>query len=244
VGQDETGDFFENDLKEAGVNTMLFRRETVTGTAIALISPDSERTFATHLGAALELQATDLDPEYFRKYDILYLEGYLIYDRQLVEVACRVAKSMGMKIAIDLASYNVVDARLADFREIIGNYADIVFANEEEARSYTGADPEEALIIMAGECDIAVVKIGKDGSIIRRGKESVRIKSHPVNCRDTTGAGDLYAAGFLYGYAVDTSLERCGITGSLLAGNVIETIGARMDEMRWRDIKEYLKTQF
>src|SRR3989339_26298 len=105
IGKDDTGDFFENDMKSAGVNTLLIRRDTVTGTAVALISPDSERTFATHLGAATELEASDLDEALFKGYDILYLEGYLIFNKPLVETACRMAKENNMKVALDLASY-------------------------------------------------------------------------------------------------------------------------------------------
>jgi len=133
IGRDETGDFFENDMKKAGVKTMLFRRSTMTGTAVALISPDSERTFATHLGAAVELGADDLKPELFKSFDILYLEGYLINDKSLVEKACRIARENNMEVVLDLASYNVVLAKIDDFRDIVSKYVDIIFANEEEA---------------------------------------------------------------------------------------------------------------
>ena len=201
IGKDDTGDFFENDMKNAGINTMLFRRDSVTGTAVALISPDSERTFATHLGAAVELEAADLNPEHFNGYDILYLEGYLIFNKPLVETACRIAKEKKMKIALDLASYNVVDAKLADFKEIVEKYVDIVFANEEEARSFTGMEPEEALNLISQFCEIAVVKVGSEGSWIKRGEEIIKIGAAKVNLKDTTGAGDLYASGFLYGYS-------------------------------------------
>ena len=105
-----------------------------------------------------------------------------------------------MKIALDLASYNVVDAKLADFKEIIEKYVDIVFANEEEAKSFTGFEPTKALDRLSSYCDIAVIKVGKDGSLIKRGKEIINIGTIPVQCIDTTGAGDLYASGFLYGY--------------------------------------------
>src|ERR1035437_853568 len=125
VGKDTTGDFFESDMRKAGVKTFLSRRNSVTGTAVALISPGSERTFATHLGAAVELESSDLDPEDFKNYDILYLEGYLIINKALVERTCRIAKNSNMKIALDLSSYNVVDAKLDDFREIIENYVPV-----------------------------------------------------------------------------------------------------------------------
>jgi sugar/nucleoside kinase (ribokinase family) len=240
IGKDDTGDFFEKDMKKAGVNTFLTRRNSATGTAVALISPGSERTFATHLGAAVELAANDLEDSYFREYNILYMEGYLIINKQLVETACEIARKNNMKIAIDLASYNVVDAKLADFKEIIEKYVDIVFANEEEAKSFTGLNPDDALNALSMICEIAIVKVGKEGSLIKRGEEVIKIGTLPVNCIDTTGAGDLYASGFLYGYAKGLPLESCGYFGSILSGHVIEIVGARMDEVRWKNLMKML----
>jgi sugar/nucleoside kinase (ribokinase family) len=243
VGKDDTGDFFESDMKKAGVKTFLSRRNSVTGTAVALISPGSERTFATHLGAAVELEPGDLNPEDFKNYDILYLEGYLIINKALVERTCRIAKNNNMKIALDLSSFNVVDAKLDDFKEIIENYVDIVFANEEEAKSFTGMAPIDALRSISALCDIAVIKVGKEGSLIKHGDGIIKIGTISVQCIDTTGAGDLYASGFLYGYANGLSLEKCGLFGSVLAGHVIEIVGARMDENRWKKIMEILKEE-
>jgi sugar/nucleoside kinase (ribokinase family) len=244
IGRDDLGDFFETDLRQAGINTMLIRRESFTGTAVALISPDSERTFATHLGAAIELEARDLEPEQFNGYDILYLEGYLIINKPLVETACAIAKENGMKIALDLASYNVVEARLDDFKEIVEKYADIVFANEEEARAFTGFYHEEALQEISKLCEIAVVKVGSQGSWIQREGEKIKIDAATVKLKDTTGAGDLYASGFLYGYARGEDLVRCGLYGSILAGHVIEIVGARMDSDKWQKARnEVLEIQ-
>jgi sugar/nucleoside kinase (ribokinase family) len=241
IGKDETGDFFEKDMKSAGVNTLLIRRDSVTGTAVALVTPDSERTFATHLGAATELEAGDLNNNQFIGYDILYLEGYLIFNRPLVETACRLAKDNNMKVALDLASYNVVEFKLQDFREIVEKYVDIVFANEEEARAYTGKNPDEALKILSEVCEIAIVKTGSEGSLVKRGDEILKIGTLKVNLHDTTGAGDLYASGFLYGYSNNYSLEICGQFGSVLAGNVIELIGAKMPDKKWKQIKTSIK---
>jgi sugar/nucleoside kinase (ribokinase family) len=142
-----------------------------------------------------------------------------------------------MKIALDLASYNVVDARLADFKEIVEKYTDIVFANEEEARSFTGREPGEALNIISQFCEVAVIKVGGGGSWVKRGEEIIKIDAAKVNLKDTTGAGDLYASGFLYGYAQNESLDVCGQYGSVLAGHVIEIVGARMDPEKWENIK-------
>jgi sugar/nucleoside kinase (ribokinase family) len=146
-----------------------------------------------------------------------------------------------MKIALDLASYNVVDAKLSDFKEIIEKYIDIVFANEEEARSYTGLSPLEALDMISQSCEIAIVKVGKEGSYIKRGEEIIKVGTIDVQSLDTTGAGDLYASGFLYGLAGGYSLEKCGLFGSVLAGHVIELVGAKMDEPRWKKIFGIIK---
>lgn len=236
VGIDDTGAFFENDMKDAGVSTIMFKRDSPTGTAVALITPDSERTFATHLGAATELNAGELTADLFKDYDILYLEGYLIFNRPLVEKACSIAKDLNMKVALDLSSYNVVEAKLDDFREIIAKYVDIIFANEDEARSYTGLEPPDSLYALSGCCEIAVVKAGKDGSWIKRGDEVYKIDAHEVKCIDTTGAGDLYSAGFLFGLVSGLSLEKCGVIGSYLAEQVICITGARMNSTKWADI--------
>jgi len=238
IGRDKTGDIFEEDMKKAGVNNILFKRESVTGTAVALISQDSQRTFATHLGAAVELEAEDLKEEYFKPYDILYFEGYLIINKPLVVKACTLARSNNMEIAIDLASYNVVDACKKDFIGIIEKYADIVFANEDEAKALTGREPEEALKKIAAMCKVAVIKTGREGSLIQRCEELIKVGTLPIKCKDTTGAGDLYASGFLFGYANDLSLDKCGSLGALLAGNVIEMVGARIPDNKWPAIRK------
>jgi sugar/nucleoside kinase (ribokinase family) len=238
IGKDETGDFFENDLKKAGVKTFLQRGKTSTGTAVALISRDGQRTFATHLGAAVELDAANLNPVDFDGFDILYLEGYLIINKNLTVEACRIAKSRKMKIAIDLASYNVVEANLNAFREVISEYADIVFANEEEAKAFTGKGPKTALKMISQICDIAIVKTGKKGSWIKRGCEVIKVGVPRVKPVDTTGAGDMYAAGFLYGYARNLSLDKCGAIAAISAGKVIEIVGARLSREKWSEIKK------
>jgi sugar/nucleoside kinase (ribokinase family) len=238
IGKDELGDFFENDMKKAGINTMLIRQNTITGTAVAIISPDSERTFATHLGAAVELEDKDILPGYFEGFDILYLEGYLVINRPLVEATCRLAKEKNMKIAIDLSSYNVVESNLKTFTEIVDKYVDILFANEEEARSFTGMEPAEALNYISKLCEVAVIKVGSEGSWIKRDQEIIKIGTASVDLKDTTGAGDLYASGFLYGYVKGLDLEKCGLLGSLMAGKVIEIVGARMEGSRFELIKK------
>jgi sugar/nucleoside kinase (ribokinase family) len=242
VGRDELGNFYEKDMVEAGVTPVLMRaHSSPTGTAVALVTPDSERTFATHLGAATELVAEELNSLFFKGYHILYLEGYLIFNLPLVEQACRLAKEKRMCIALDLSSFNVVQDMLPRFNEIVDQYVDIIFANEEEARAFTGLEPRDALDAIAERCTVAIVKTGPVGSWIKRGDEVIRVDALPVTPVDTTGAGDLYAAGFLYGFSHGFSLDKCGLFGSILAGKVIEVVGARMPEEKWKEAKEMIR---
>jgi sugar/nucleoside kinase (ribokinase family) len=212
-----------------------------TGRAIALISQDSERTFATHLGAAIELAAEHLTAFNFKQYDYLHIEGYLVQNHDLITTALSLAKENGLKVSLDLASYNVVEANLDFLRAVVTKYVDIVFANEEEAKAFTGKEPKEALDEIAGMAEIAVVKTGSKGSFIKSGNEIVEIGVITVNPVDTTGAGDLYASGFLYGQSMGYSLEKCGTTGALLAGNVIEVIGSKMGAERWTGIRKIME---
>ena len=243
VGQDSVGHFFHDDMVHAGTKPFLSSTNTETGRAIALVSPDSERTFATYLGAAVEISENNLKDTYFKDYNMLHLEGYLAPLQLLMETAMKKAKQYHMLVSLDLASYNVVESNLDFLHTIMSKYVDIVFANEEEAKTYTGlTDPVAALHTLAQSSEIAVVKIGKNGSLVQRGKEVHTIGITPAKSVDTTGAGDLYAAGFLFGLIQGLPLEKCGNVGALLAANVIEELGAKISDSRWEKILQALKT--
>ncbi|MDP3463631.1 MAG: adenosine kinase [Bacteroidales bacterium] len=233
VGADEIGVFFISDLANNNIKPILNQSNTPSGIAIALVSPDGERTFATHLGAAIELSAEHLQHHLFEGFDFFYVEGYLVQNEALLYKALEMAKSAGLIVALDLASYNVVEVKRDFLTEILEKYVDIVFANEEEAKSLTGLSPHEAVNHLAKSCSIAVVKIGENGSLIRSADEFSHVEANKAQAIDTTGAGDLYAAGFIFGLASGYPLDRCGKIGSLLAANVIEVIGAKMDQAHW-----------
>lgn len=241
IGTDEMGKVFHDDMVNAGINAHLSQSHIETGRAVALISPDTERTFATYLGAAIELNRDDLSPELFYQYDIFHIEGYIVQNHALLEAALKLARETGLKISLDLASYNVVDQNRDFLEEMLKKYVDIVFANEDEARSLTGREPAEALEELAELCDIAVVKIGKDGSLVKNGNLKFEIGILPVKSIDTTGAGDLYASGFLYGIVQGYPLDSCGRIGAILAGKVIEIIGPKLEEAGWKTVKELVK---
>jgi len=239
IGKDEMGTFFSNDMKNSGIIPMLIPSETESGKAVALVSPDSERTFATFLGAAVELSDADLKADDFSGYHYLHIEGYLVQNHALIERALQLAKEAGLKVSLDLASYNVVEDNLAFLQEMSRKYVDILFANEDEARAFTGeSDPEKALDKIAETVDLAVVKVGAKGSFVKQNNNKYQVGVIEATSRDTTGAGDLYAGGFLFGLVNNLSLDKAGELGALLSGNVIEVIGAKMDEARWDKIRE------
>jgi len=197
---------------------------------------------ATFLGAAVELSSDLLDPKVFSAYDHLHLEGYLVLNHQLVEKALEYAHRLKMTVSLDLASYNVVESNLDFLNRIVRDHVDIVFANEEEARAFTGqTDPARALDTLSRLCDTAIVKIGEKGSLIAHLGNTYKAGVIPVHCLDTTGAGDLYAAGYLFGMANQLSPEACGNAGALLAGKVIEVAGAKISKASWADIRKILK---
>jgi len=236
VGNDELGQSYHDGLMHIGAKPILFHSSTATGVAMALVTPDSERTFGTYLGAAVELSPSDLFIDLFNGYNIAYIEGYLVQNHDLIRKAVALAREAGLTIAIDLASYNVVEANLDFLKEIIANHVDIIFANEEEAKAFTGKNPEEAVSELAGMCEIAVVKTGVKGSLVQHKQELIKIGITGTTCIDTTGAGDLYAAGFLYGISRNLPLAVCGKIASILAGKVITVYGARMDDNNWSTI--------
>ena len=240
IGHDDLGRIFYNDLLRSHINPRLFYSDTESGRAIALISPDTERTFATYLGAAVELSPDDLDESIFHGFDYFHIEGYIVQNHKLLEKAVKLARKNKMRVSLDLASYNVVDANREFLEYIVKHYVNILFANEDEARSFTGLPPSEALQTIAGLCEIAVVKRGKQGSIVGHGKKAYQIGVIDVKSVDTTGAGDLYAAGFLYGLVNGMPLDKCGRAGAILAGKVIEVMGPKMDEQRWEDARRMI----
>lgn len=243
VGHDSTGDFFESALDNLGIQPFILRGEERSGKCVSLVSPDGERTLVTHLGAAVEMKAEDLKPEIFDGYDCLYVEGYLVQDHNLIRGAIRMAKELGLKVAIDLASFNVVEENIDFLREVISEYVDIVFANEDEARAFSGEEePVNALQYISTMCDLVIVKIGMRGALIKQGSEVSHVGIMAAAKRvDTTGAGDFYAAGFLAGMCEGLTLRQCGTIGAITAGKVIEIVGTTPTEEAWDDVARLVK---
>lgn len=237
IGDDELGLLFKSDQEQYGVNSMLLKSEHSSGRSMVFVSGgNAERTFAVYLGAALDLVPEDLKPDYFEGHDYFHIEGYLVQNQALIRKAVELAHDAGCIISLDMASYNVVESNNAFLHDIIDRYVDIVFANETEAKAFTKFhDPKKSLEEISTHCKIAVVKVGKDGSWVRSGDEEYKIPAWPAEPVDATGAGDTYAAGFLYAHSLGMPLKVCGEIGSIIAAKVVEVIGTKIDVNRWKE---------
>ena len=241
VGDDATGEFFSANCEKCGITPYLTKLPAQSGIAYTFISPGGERTFATYLGAAAMMGPDDLTPEMFEGYDYLYVEGYLVQNHSLILRAVELAKEKGLKVCLDLASYNIVAADHDFFTRLVTEYVDVVFANEEEARAFAMAEPADALECLHSLCEVAVVKLGPAGSTIMRGGERIFAEAWPVDkVIDTTAAGDFYAAGVMYGLMNDCSLEQCAQVGTILSGHVIQIVGTQLVEETWEQMKNLI----
>jgi sugar/nucleoside kinase (ribokinase family) len=240
AGTDAYGDLYERDLRACRVQPCLTRVALVpTGTAMTFITPDAQRTFAVHLGAATHLSTRDI-PAQATDAAIVYLTAYVLEHPNTRSVALELMRSAKGTIALDLSDPALIRRSRELVLRAVRDHADIVFANEPEARALTGKDAPLALEELSSMARVAIVKVGKDGSLIREGNRTIHAKAHVVSAIDTTGAGDAYAAGFLLGYLKGKSLEICGELGSLLASKVITHIGARLSAIPEHDVKKLL----
>ena len=234
VAADQFGGIFRHDIRSLGIE---YTTEPAvdgqpTARCLILVTPDGERTMNTFLGASVDLTAADIDPHLIGAAKFVYLEGYL-FDKDAAKSAfheaARLAKESGAKVALSLSDPFCVDRHREDFRALVKDGADIVFANEKEITSlYETNTFLEAADAALQDCEMAVLTRSEAGSLIVSSGETMEIPADPVSqVVDATGAGDLYAAGFLYGLARRLPLETCGRLGSLAAAEAISHIGAR-----------------
>lgn len=238
VGNDEMGRLFRQECERFGVIPHLIESTEDTGVAITFISPNAERTFATYLGAAATMQPEQVDESIFDHYDLIHIEGYLIFNHDLILNVCKKAKAHGLQISMDMASYNLIESNLDFVKMLLRDYVDIIFANEEEAKAFTGVEQLEALHKLSDDCSIAIVKVGKDGSYIKMNGEVTAIAPVDAQRVDTTGAGDIYASGFLYGLVNDYGALKSGNLASYLSARLIEYVGAKLPDEEWIEVEK------
>ena len=235
VANDHLGNIFAHDIRAQGV---AFDTKPLTGTpptarSMIFVTPDGERSMNTYLGACVELGPEDVEASKASDAKVTYFEGYL-WDpplaKEAIRMTAKLAHAAGREVSMTLSDPFCVDRYRDEFLELMrSGTVDIVFANEHELKSlYQTADFDTALNAIRADCKLAAVTRSENGSLIVRNSETVEIKAVEIDeLVDTTGAGDLYAAGFLFGYTSGKDLETCGNLGSLAAGIVIQQIGPR-----------------
>ena len=234
TADDQFGQVFRHDIRAAGVtfNTPSAGDSEPTGRSLILVTPDGQRTMNTALGVSPRLGGGEVDAELIRSARILYLEGYL-FDRPEAKAAFRqaadIAAKAGRQVALSLSDPFCVDRHRPEFLKLIKDSVDILFANEAEITSlYETTQFDDAARQAQADTKLAALTRSEKGSVILSGGDSITIPAAPVaNVVDTTGAGDLFAAGFLFGVAIGKDLEASGKLGSMAAAEIISHIGAR-----------------
>jgi sugar/nucleoside kinase (ribokinase family) len=241
-GNGRMGKLIENDLKMQNVEPVLFRSDSPTGRVLSIITPDAQRSMFTYLGASAETRPEEISAKCFEGAAVVHVEGYLLFNPDLIQACLIAAKRAGAKISLDLASFTVVEESKALLDQLVDTYVDILIANEDEAAVFTGhSDERLALEALSKKADIAVLKVGPRGSHISHNGSAIDIKSMgDGDARDTTGAGDLWAAGFLYGLVNGYSLERCGHLGSACGYEVCQVVGANIPDEGWERIRKLI----
>lgn len=235
VGDDEHGDLYRKSLTSKGVKANLGTGRGETGISLILITPDAQRTMLTFLGQSLSLTPDDVSLDDLRASKYLYITGYL-WDtdnqKEAVLHAMREANRAGVKVALSLSDPFCVHRHKDDFKRLIRDHVDVLFGNFHEAEALTDtSDPHAALRALAEHCEVAVVTLDEKGSLIRRGQEEHSVPIYKVRAVDTTGAGDMYAAGLLYGLTRDLPLDATGRIASYCAAQVVSKLGPRLDHI-------------
>lgn len=243
LGDDGAGTFFREQLLQAGGDDKAIRifPDLPTAQCLSLVTPDAERTMRTHLGAAMTFAPEHVTAKYFIGCKHAHIEGYMLFNPDLMLATLKAAKAAGCTISIDLASFEVVHASRAILQEILAEYVDIVFANEEEAEAFVGSDdPEKGLEALAQHCRTAAVKIGEKGALLCHEGGCCHIPAISVaNVVDTTGAGDFWAAGFLFGMLSGLSLQHSGGLGAMLGGTVVACEGTALADEQWQHLRTH-----
>ncbi|MBA7578935.1 putative sugar kinase YdjH [subsurface metagenome] len=238
IGDDAAGKTFTDAMKAAGVITELLVSEKPTGQVVCLIAPDSQRTMRSCLGAGVEMNAEDLVPELFEGVKLVHIEGYLVDRPELIKKAMVLAKAAKAKISFDLSSYEIVIKHKKQLVDLISKNVDILFANDEEAKNITGMDPEKGCLLLRDVCETAIVKMGPSGCWVANQDGCYHQKAIvPKVVVDTTGAGDLFSSGFLYGYLEDADIRTCAHYGALVASYAISVLGTELSEDVWEAIR-------
>lgn len=240
VGNDPAGDSFKAVIEAHDITPLLIRNGRPTAQVACLITPDGERTMFACLDASKDLSESDLTLDLFQGVNLVHIEGYLLTNEPVVKKAMELAKECGAKVSFDLSSIEIIGRYKTLMIDILANYVDIVFANAEETRTLTGLSPEQGCVFLKDLSETAIVKMGSEGCWAARGIDKVFLPALPVQVLDTTGAGDLFASGFLHGLGQGRTLVECTRYGNLVASHVVQILGAEIPPPMWPLIKSAL----
>ncbi len=244
VGSDEHGKMYAAKLADLGVKPNLGVVDGVTGICLVLVTPDAQRTLCTFLGLSRDLRKDDVVAEDIKASKYIYVTGYL-WDtdnqKEAVLHAMKVANENGVKVSLSLSDPFCVNRHKDDFLRILKDHVDVVFGNKDEAMAITDTGtPLEAIAALAKHCGIAVVTMDEQGSLILQGNVLNQIPAYPVKAVDTTGAGDMYAAGLLYGLTQNLPLDITGRIASWCAAQVVAKLGPRLDSIDRKPIEKII----
>jgi sugar/nucleoside kinase (ribokinase family) len=230
----------------AGVSTDNLKMSSITptGRCLSLVTPDAERTMRTFLGAAMNLRPSEIDTDDFSGCTHMHMEAYLLFDPDLAEKALQGAKDSGCSISMGLSSFEVVKQCRSSIRSILDRYVDVVFANEREALAYSKSGSlNDGLQRLSNSCQYVSVTLGSRGAVIHTADQEVRVPAYPVKAVDVTAAGDLWAAGLLYGILNEYPLEKAGLLASFMAAKVIQHHGSKLSDHDWSEVIEHLSRE-
>jgi sugar/nucleoside kinase (ribokinase family) len=237
IGNDTAGEKFLESMRALKIKPYLCKATTPTAQVACLITPDGERTMRTFLGATQEMTAQDLDPKVFQGVKLVHIEGYSLLNGDLTETAMQYAKDSGAKVSYDLGSFEVVKGHRERILGLLSKYVDIIFGNKDEIQALFQLNPEKGCTALSQLCETAIVLLGKEGCIVGTKSGQVHCPAFVVDAVDTTGAGDLFASGFLHGYLHGVSPEECARYGALTAATVIQAHGVDIPVETWQEIK-------
>lgn len=237
LGSDEPSKLVLDSITKLGITPLYLRSDTPTGASLCMITPDNQRTLRTFPGAVSEMTGKDLNPEWFQGKALVHLEGYTLLNEGLAETAMQLAKEAGAEVSFDLASFEIATRYKEKIVHHLVRHVDILFANADETKTFTGRSPEKGCDILKDMAGTVVVFLGDQGGWVARGDEKVRYPAFKASPLDTTGAGDLFASGFLHGILSGYPLEHCAALGAQTGSAVVEVYGAEIPPELWAQIK-------
>lgn len=241
IGQDPLAEFYLQSLRQLRIKPHFKLSHLPTAQVICLIDDEGKRTCRSYLGATVEMSSHDLREAEFENVQHVHLEGYGLLNGDLTLKAMQMAKKANCTVSFDLGSFEIADAFRDKLLEWIPKYVDILFSNEDECHAFTKNPHDASFLQLASLCETVVVMLGKEGCWVKNAEQELHQKAFAVPVKDTTGAGDLFASGFLHGYLSNQLLPACAWLGTLTASHVIQHFGAEVPENAWLKIMEELQ---